>query len=50
MPLRQGLFSKTTQGGRIIADECIYISMREIGRWRKLGNSSVDILDYPARK
>jgi len=39
-----------TQGWRIIANEYIYVSMTEIGRWRKSGNSSVDMLDYPARK
>ena len=31
-------------------DETLYVSTTEIGRWRKSGNPSVDILDYPARK
>ena len=46
----QSVACRYRQGERIIADECIYVSQTEIKRWRKSGNSSVDILDYPARK
>ena len=34
------------QGSAHSSVKCIYVSMAEIWRWRKSGNSSVDILDY----
>ena len=39
----------SSSGTGLIQDKSINVSMEEIGSWRKLINSSVEILDYPVR-